>query len=242
MKKTTLVLAVLVGFSITSYTQKATYIASEVSVSNDLYDIIDPCNIIKPTPLVTGSWGFLLGQQINESFAIEIGFIRKYYADGFGFTSQPNAGVSSNAFNSWQIPLRLRARINLVKHKFYLTTTIGYHLGINSEYGYGGGSGGAGLVDGNDSISVFYTINDSLAKTFSLLEAGIGLELIVFNGFSLYLSSSYYMGLNRVYQLDMKTEDTDCSTENALAISKGGYWNIAFGVKYAISNLWRKKE
>jgi len=243
MKIRTLIVLTLIGISQLSYSQKSTFIGFEGAVTSDIYEIIDPCNIIQNTPLITGSWGFTIGQEINKNFLLESGIIRKYYADGYSFTKYPNNASSSNAYNSWQIPFRLKAKMNLAKNKLFLTTSVGYHFCINSEYGWGGGEGGYDYIDGNDTIlGSYYTINDSLSKTFSLIEAGIGLEFIAFNGFHIYLSSSYFVGLNKVYQLDLNVKDEICRTENAVALSKGSYWNIAFGIKYAISNLWRKKN
>ncbi len=243
MKKNIIVIIILFVLTHSGFSQNKTFIGGEFAMTGDIYDIIDPCNLITTTPLITGSWGIIIGQEINKNFIIETGLIRKYYDEGFGYNIESLIlGSSSNAFNTWQIPLRLKARINLLNDKLFLTTTIGYHFSINTEYGYGGGSGGGSLVDGNDTIKVLYTINDSISKTFSLIETGVGLEYIAFDGFIISLSSSYYTGFKKVYQLDITTEGHNCSTDNAFGISKGGYWNIAFGIKYAMSNLWKKKN
>lgn len=243
MKKHIIVITIFFVLINSGFGQNKTYIGGEFAMTGDIYNIIDPCNLITTTPLITGSWGFTIGQEINRSFLIETGLIRKYYDEGFGYNIESLIiGTSSNAYNTWQIPLRLKARMNLIHNRLFLTTTVGYHFGINTEFGYGGGSGGGGIVDGNDTIKVFYTVNDSLAKTFSLIEAGIGFEFVVFDGFVLSLSSGYYTGLKRVYQMDMKTESNQCSSDKAVGINKGSYWNITFGIKYAISNLWRKKR
>ena len=222
--------------------QNKTYFGGEAAMTGDIYDIIDPCNLITTTPLITGSWGFTVGQEISKNFLIETGLIKKYYDEGFGYTIKSVVlGSSSNAFNTWQIPLRLKSRINLIKERLFLTTTIGYHFSINTEYGYGGGSGGGGFINGNDTISVNY-VDNSISKTFSLIETGIGFEFVAFDGLIFSLSSGYYTGFKKVYQLNMTTEGHNCSTDNAFGISKGSYWSIAFGIKYTISNLWNKEN
>lgn len=243
MKKNIFAIIILIVLTQSGFSQNKTYFGGEFAMTGDIYDINDPCNLITATSLITGSWGFTIGQEINKNFLIETGLIRKYYDEGFGYNVESLIlGSSSNAFNTWQIPLRLKSRINLINERLFLTATIGYHFSINTEYGFGGGSGGGGLVDGNDTIRVSYTINDSITKTFSLIEAGLGFEYVVFDGFIISLSSSYYSGLRKAYQLDMTTEGYNCSSDNAYGISKGGYWNIAIGVKYSISNLWKKKN
>lgn len=242
MKKIAIFIFIVVIFSHLGYSQNRTFIGSEFAMTGDIYEIIDPCILITTTPLITGYWGVTLGHEFNNNFTVETGLIRKYYDEGFGYNIESLIiGTSSNAYNTWQIPFRLKSKINLLKNKLFLTTTVGYHFSINTEYGYGGGSGGGELIDGNDTINVFYTVNDSISKTFSLVEAGIGLEFAAFDGLIVSLSSSYFTGFKNVYQLDMKTENQNCITHNAYGISKGSYWNIAFGIKYAISNLWKKK-
>ncbi len=243
MKKSIVVIIILFALSHSGFSQNKTYIGGEFAMTGDIYDIIDPCQLITTTPLITGSWGFTIGQEINKNFLVETGLIRKYYDEGFGYNFESIIqGTSSNAFNTWQIPLRLKSRINLLKDRLFITTTIGYHFSINTEYGYGGGAGGGSVVNGNDTISVNYIKNDLTSKTFSLIETGIGFEFAAFDGLIFSLSSSYYTGFKKVYQMNMTTEDNNCSSDNVFGISKGGYWNIAFGIKYAISNLWRKRN
>ena len=242
MKKNILTITILFFFLNSGFSQRAAFLGGEFAITGDVYDIIDSCGLITTTPLITGSWGITIGQEINKNFTVETGIIRKYYNSGFRYTTSSFAtGSSSNAFNTWQIPFRLRARLNLLKNRLFLTTTIGYHFSINSDYGYGGGMGGGSLADGNDTIVVSYTVNDSIAKTFSLLEAGVGFEFAVSDAFIISLSSSYYTGLKNVYQMDMTTEGCGCISDNAFGISKGGYWNISVGIKYSISKFWKRK-
>jgi len=32
------------------------------------------------------------------------------------------------------------------------------------------------------------------------------------------------------------------STDDTIAVSRDSYWNFAFGVKFAISNLWKRRD
>ena len=140
MKKSITVIIILLVLIHSGFSQNKTYFGGEFAMTGDIYDIIDPCNLITTTPLITGSWGFTIGQEINRNFLIETGLIRKYYDEGFGYNVESLIlGTYSNAFNTWQIPLRLKSRINLIKERLFLTATIGYHFSINTEYGYGGG-------------------------------------------------------------------------------------------------------
>lgn len=75
-----------------------------------------------------------------------------------------------------------------------------------------------------------------------MLETGVGLELIVFKEVLLYASYSYYTGLNDIYKVNYSIYNGLVSTDDAVAVSRGSYWNIAIGVKFAISNLWMKRD
>ena len=210
-------------------------------MTGDVFDINDPCGFLTSTNLITGSWGFTLTQEINSNFLVETGFLIKYYDAGYSYsTGFGNVGNSYNAFDTKQIPIRLKARMNLLKNRLFLTTTIGYHFAFNSNYDDDYGWGGSDIISGNDTIIISST-GRALTKTFSLIEAGAGLEYTLFDGLVLSLSTSYYSGLKKVYQMDVKITDPECISSESYGISKGSYWNIAFGIKYAISNFWRRK-
>ena len=223
------------------FSQKNTYFGGELAMTGDVFDMNDPCGLLTSTNLITGYWGFSVGQEINRNLLIETGFFIKYYDVGYGYSSGfGNVGFSSNAFDSRQIPVRLKARFNLLKDRLFLTTTVGYHFCFNYDYGDDYGSGGSETIIGNDTVNMSYTVR-ALSKDFSLIETGVGLEFALFDGFIVSLSSSYYAGLKKIYQMDITRKDADCISTDSYGISKGSYWSVAFGVKYAVSNLWKKK-
>jgi hypothetical protein len=238
-----LIFIFIILFSQISFSQKSTYLGFEGAVVNDIYNIEDPCNIIESNPIYQVSWGVNVEQELSNNFSIQTGIIRKYYDEGFGYTKGTIVlGYQANAFNTWQIPIRIISKQNLVKDKLFITQALGFHYSINSNYDYGKSSGGGSYLDGGDTISASYTVNGFKEKTFPLIEAGLGLELKIYDSFLISLSSSYLTGLKKVHQLDISTEGYGCSTNNAISFSKGSYWNIALGFKYAISNIWSKRK
>ena len=64
----------------------------------------------------------------------------------------------------------------------------------------------------------------------------------VFKGVLLCASSSYYNGLNDIYEVNYSMYNGLVSTDDTIAVSRDSYWNFAFGVKFAISNLWKRRD
>jgi len=239
--------------------QNITYIGFEGAVTSDVYEIFDPCETITSTRLITGSWGFSIGQQVHKNLLIESGFIWKYYDEGYEdlyyeYPLGPGAGIASS-FYAYQIPLRLISRINLKQDKLYLNTIVGYHFGINRDYGndyvYSPDElPMAGLpyyVVGNDTIKHAMAVEDRyLRKNFGLIEAGLGLEYVLVKSFIVGLSASYFVGLDNVILNTMSTGIsngiTTCTSDSAIGVTKGSYSNLRLTLKYDIGKLWRKDE
>jgi len=235
-----------------------TYIGAEGAITSDNYEIIDPCETITSTKILTGSWGISIGQQIHKNLILESGVIWKNYDGGFEYSRERphfgSFGSIGTGIQTIQVPLRLIARINLLKNRLFLTSTVGYHLGINRDYGYDfegpsqvPDTGLDYMVFGDDTVKIPTTeISVSLRKTFGLIEAGLGLEYVLGSSFIVGFSASYFAGLNNVYQETMSTGITNgtstCTSNNAVGLSNGSYSNVRLSFKYVISNLWRKAE
>ena len=162
----------------------------------------------------------------------------------------PSAGTS-DAFYAFQIPLRLISRINLSENKLFLNTT----LVINRDYGndfvfdpnYASVIVVADQVVGNDTIKNVRPVEyKHLRKTFGLIEAGLGLEYVLGNGFFVGLSASYFVGLDNVYREYVSTGIsngvTSCSSDSAIGVSKGSYSNLRLTLKYNIGRFWIKES
>lgn len=246
-----------------SFGQHMTYIGVEGAVTSDKYEVYDPCETITSTKIITGSWGFNVGQQIHRNLIIESGLIWKYYDEGYEtlhyeYPLGPSAGIASS-FYAFQIPIRLISRINLKNNKLFLNTTIGYHFGINRDYerdGYGNTYVYSpddfpfqvpDKIIGSDTIKNVSPVEDNyLRKNFGLIEAGLGLEYVFGGSFIIGLSASYFVGLDNVVINYMSTgisnENKSCISDSALGVSKGSYSNLRLTFKYDIGKFWRKES
>ncbi|MGK7396079.1 MAG: hypothetical protein ACNS62_15995 [Candidatus Cyclobacteriaceae bacterium M3_2C_046] len=219
----TILLSTLVNVS---YSQNVKYAGVEGSVSHDYYIIHDPCKEIEEAALLlSGSFGFFIAQSLNEDFLLETGIIFKYYTEGFQETQPSFANrkliASGDGFPAVQIPIRLRTHLNLIKNRLFLSTVLGYHLSINTDYKYN---------------PEFYN-----GKYFSLIEAGAGFEYFISENVVVSLIPSYFMGFSRIYEYEINTSKGNCTTDEAISISNGSYLSIlSLGLKYRISDLWHK--
>jgi hypothetical protein len=232
----------IVAAPILAIGQKKTYFGVEASVTGDIYKINDNGNEIRKKPLTSGFWGFNIKQELTSNFFLETGLIRKYYYEGVNFNKI--SGISStNAINAWFIPIRFGAYLNLKKNKIFIVPVIGYNFCINSDYGYGNG-GGSGFVDesNGNKVTYDYISNYNLAKTFSLIQTGIGVEFKLLKTASISFYSNYYFGLKKVILLNINYSINNSTAKSAEAISKGNMTSFGVQAKYPISNFWTKSK
>ena len=209
----------------------------EAAVTNDRYTLVDNGGALKSPRLIGAQLGITVRQEINHIF-LETGLLKKYYFNAVAFRGADVYGIN-NAFNAWLIPLRFGTKINLYKEKLLLVPMVGYSFCIDSDYGHD--SAGRGETRSNSSTATFtYQGNNSVAKHFPLLQTGIGLECKLFSSMLLTLSSNYYTGLKKVYEMDIQYTIDGGAPVEATAISKGDFFNVSVGVKYSISSLWGK--
>ncbi|MEI6577586.1 MAG: outer membrane beta-barrel protein [Bacteroidota bacterium] len=246
MKTKLILLCIAIScISLNVFGQKKTYFGVEGALNWDVWDATSEGSAFQTTPAISGNWGFTVGQELNNYLRIETGIIRKYYQESYTFNANPIEVTSlSTSLNSWNIPLRLKMNTNIYKQKIYLTTTIGYQYCINSDYGfYDPTPGEEGHFGGGsfDSISWNEVENTNLRHTFSLIEAGIGLEFIVLKKAHVDLSFSYLAGLNKIAESTINYQVNNEPYKNAKMINNGNFYSFGIGISYPISDLWQKE-
>ena len=55
-------------------------------------------------------------------------------------------------------------------------------------------------------------------------------------------NTNYYTGFKKVSQLNINYKLNNFPQLKGYAISKGEFWSFGFGLKYPISNFWKKKS
>ncbi len=220
--------------SITLVGQTRTYIGIEGAVTNDKYQLDDPGDMIMPTHCVSAMGGINVRQELNNWFSLESGLIFKFYKKGIGVKGQPELYSTGESFNSWQIPFRFNARLNLKSNIVFLKSTIGFHYCFNNDFFSSSGSG-FGFFNGNETPVFSYEerTNTSLTKRFPLLETGLGLELKLSGKSLLTFSGSYYTGFKDVMQSNIEYQANGTGSD-AVMTSKGNYFSYSVGFRYPI--------
>lgn len=224
--------------------QRATYINIGVAVNNDVFKFQDPCNIMQSAFLLSHAWSVMITQEVTPQLSIESGFISKVTMSGIRLNREHPDWGPINSFNlaffSTQIPLRVKGHTFLNKNKLRVTSTLGYHLGINHDY-YWEDDFSETQYYPDDTISYSRNIFNP-RKNFSLLEAGIGINYVINPSLEFAAETSYYQGINRIYQEDFEITSRGCSTNDAYGFSEGSYWSLTLALRVKISNLWQKEH
>jgi len=235
-------LVVLVLTTATAYGQKSTFFGIGGALNYDVYEFTDPGNTLKETPLPAGSWGFTVCQEISDFLMLETGFVQKEYWEGYGYNVESfDIGSSASSYATFQIPLRLKTKINLLKDKIALNPVVGINYAVNSEYGYGLGYGGGSLQTEEIKITTTYTEDVNLKKSFLLLETGLQFEFVILKDFLVGLNAGYLNGFDKVSQIEYDYGVNDGELQKAYAHSNGSYWNLGLAVSYRVSDFWLKE-
>ena len=225
--------------------QNSTYLGIEIGPKFEVYQSTDNGNGLYTKPFFFSPiYGLAIGREINNTFTFETGFFVNNYGESYRIEGEDFGYRASNALVAYQIPLRLKARINLLKDKLSLVTTVGYTFAINGDYGSSGsGSSFSSSISSsnNDSTRTEDISTYSLKKSYGLIEAGLALDYKFKNSLRLYLSANYLTGLSRVVETDVKYWINDGPEQTGTVFSNGDYYSIILGIKYPISNLWTKK-
>jgi hypothetical protein len=236
---------ILVLLPFVSFSQNSTYLGIEIGPKFEVYQSTDNGNGLYTKPFFFSPiYGLTIGQEITNTFTLETGFSVNNYGESYRIEGEDFGYSASNALIAYQIPLRLKARMKLLKDKLSLVTTVGYTFAINGNYGSSGSGysfSSSTSPQYNDSTRAEYVSNYSLKKTYGLIEAGLALDYKFKNSLRLYLSANYLTGLSRVVETDVKYWINDGPEQTGTVISNGNYQSIIIGMKFPVSNLWAKK-
>ncbi len=229
-----------------SYGQNSTYLGVEIGPKFEVYQSTDNGNGLYTKPFFFSPiYGLIIGQEINNTFTLETGFFVNNYGESYRIEGENFGYSASNALVAYQIPLRLKARQNLLKNKLSLVTTVGYTFAINGDYGsIGSGSSLSSSIHSanNDITRTEYISTYSLKKSYGLIEAGLALDYKFKSSVRLYLAANYLAGLSRVVETDVKYWINDGPKQTGTVFSNGDYYSIIIGLKYPVSELWTKKK
>ena len=237
-----LVQILLILLPLAAIGQNKTYLGLEIGPKFEIYQYTDNGNGLYTKPFFFSPiYGLTIGQELNKIFIAETGLFINNYGESYRIKDDFGYSVS-NALVAYQIPLRLKARLNLIANRLSVVTTIGYTFAINNDYGSSGS--GFSFTNGSslqDSIRIQDLSTYSLEKTYGLIETGLALDYKLKNSMTFYLAANYLNGLSRVVEVDVKYWINDGPEQSGTVFSNGDYYSIFFGLKYPISNFWTNR-
>lgn len=239
-----LIKALIIFLPCIAFGQNKTYVGLEIGPKFEIYQSEDNGADLYTKPFFYSPvYGLTIGQELNKIFTVETGLYINDY--GQSYRLEGDFGYSaSNALVAYQIPLRLKARLNVIKDRVSIVPTIGYTFALNNDFGSSGSGGGFTSTMGapfNDSTRTEYRSNYSLRRNYGLIEAGVAFEYKLKSPLVLYLSANYLKGLQRVVEIDVQYWINDTPEQTATVFSNGDYYSVVFGIKYPISNFWTSK-
>ena len=234
------------------FAQNKTYVGLEVGVSNDIYQIFEN-NVekenggsgsqLKKVPLLSGIRGLNIRQEIGSRFFVETGVIEKRYQTGIGFKAECGY-TTTDAFTSLIIPIRFGTSINFFKDKVRLTPVIGYSFSRNYLPPFHGGLSGEEYGSQPPAAGNSYKYQYSTqfhAKNHSLLQTGLGLDVLLGKSWMASFSANYYTGFNKVISQDIRYSVNNNPVQAAQAYSTGNMFTVGVGLKYSLGFLQKRK-
>jgi hypothetical protein len=188
--------------------------------------------------------GVNIRQELPKYFFVELAVLWTEYNEGVGFHNAFGYGVT-NTIDATIIPLRVGKKFNLAKQKLFFTPIAGYARCINADYGYdtpGPDNGGQDQLTNGQIVNYTETEHTSFSKTYPLIQAGISVEVIILKSAMFFLSMNYYGGIKKVIQEDITYSVDNSAPQTATAVSKGQMVTLGGGLKYAISDLWKRNK
>lgn len=209
--------------------QKRTYIGVEVGPK---FELLESSENFNTDPFYyCPTYGFILGQEINNALSFETGLYKNEYGDKVELKNS-SMTLMSNSMETFNIPIRLKANLNMGK-KVKFSSILGYHFGINNTYQPGGSSY---RKTQHLEMSAFYDYR--YKKYFSMIESGIRVEYNHAFGLGFYSGVNYVKGLNLLKKTTAYSYNDGYISQIGKIYSKGDYFSFTFGVQYAFSNLW----
>jgi len=134
----------------------------------------------------------------------------------------------------YQIPIRFNYHLHLTPN-IKLSPTIGYHFGINSEFGSSSSSRFSlfNVPTQEIALTASHDANYSLTPIFSSIEAGLSLNYS-FPSFDIFIKSNYLQGFNKLVELDIDYEIMNLPPDKAKIHTNGNYISHVIGVNIPI--------
>lgn len=211
--------------------QSTTYIGAEVAVSADFFKISDPGGRVTHPEISSALLGATIRHTLSKNLFLEGGIYTRAYKLGVAFDD--NYGSSGTDRTGYLVPLRVGGRLPLFKGALAICPVAGFTFGITDE-GQGGLLDSADYKDGATSIRYMYTTTYP-SQVFSLVQAGIGIDIRLWPKTLLSLSTNFYGGINKIMTQQIGYVPGNGAAVKATQHSNGGFYTVGIGLKREVN-------
>jgi hypothetical protein len=222
--------------------QSSTIVGLEFGPKWDQYQLTDTTDLVSISSVGDRPFlGFTLAHEINGQLRFETGFNLVNYGKDIQISGE-NGPKLTSGIESFQIPVRLKLRINIGDGQFRILPMLGYVFGFNrnrDQLGIGYFCSGQPCVgEPFDSVTTRYIVTYDRDLLFHMVQGGLFFEYQINEGPIFSLSGVYTRGLNRILELNI--EDLSATpVRKADLFASGAYVNLALGVAYPVSRIWQ---
>lgn len=217
--------------SLGSFAQ-STHIGAEVANSADLFKLTDPNERLDRPDISSAFWGVNIRHLMSKHFFFETGLYTRQYKVGIAF-KDGSASYGTDR-NGYLLPLRLGARLPILRGAVAFCPVTGFTFGVTDESE--GGLIGTAQSRGDEPITYSYKLQHP-SQLFSLVQAGMGIDIKLWPKTILQLSSHYYGGLSKMMKQTIEYKPTNSSGNSTQAIqeSRGSFYTVGIGLKRAVT-------
>jgi len=213
------------------------YVMPSVLLTSDVHDFSDdPYFTQGDTKQV--NWRLNVGYQINRSWAVELGFMKRVVNQAWEVSKEFNegwTGAGYKLFPSTYLSTRVIGTLNLYENKFFVTPKLGYTLG-NPDIMLGEIGNGTGTIQNypaNDRTLDYEHFTEGLRENaFHVLELGLGVEYALTNHINLNLSYGRFTSFNDVQLQNIEYRVDEGDLQNVEIKSNGTFSAFELGFKY----------
>ena len=214
-----------------SRAQSTTYIGAEVAYSADFFKISDPGGRVTYPDISSALWGATLRYTLSQHLFLESGIYARAYKVGLAFDH--SYGSSGTDRTGYLVPLRVGGRFPLFRGALAICPVAGFTFGFTDE-GLGGLLDSASQQDGTTSIRYMYTVSYP-SQVFSLVQAGVGIDIRLWPKTLLSLSTNFYGGINKILIQRIGYIPGNGAAVKATQHTNGGFYTVGIGLRREVN-------
>ncbi len=212
-------MALLIQVGANAQLSSKLYMGFDLTFATDNYRIEDPGGHLVKGQLSSAVYGMTFRYMADKHSFVETGLYRRMHREGIYF--HKDYGATGTGRWSFMIPLRFGMTIPVVKN-VRISPVAGFVLGISKNEDYEVWGEGNTKISDAEEYSWRYDI-DYPTDVYTLLQAGLSIDVRVFNNCMLRFTTSYYAGLQELYVQDTRYTAKNGPQVQAKIINKGSF-------------------